>query len=142
MHTAPPTSHRDRLVALSATSWPHAGRGQVWLLGGSVLVLIGSFLPWITLSGLVTITGLQTAGRWTFYLGFLGLAGALVPWRAAAIVQGAVAGVAAIGLPLWQVLRLSAADVEGWQVGVGLVVCVAGGSLIARAVGRLITDRP
>ncbi|WP_370324326.1 hypothetical protein [Euzebya sp.] len=122
------------------TRWPQAGRGQKWLLGGSALILVGSFLPWITLSGIATVNGIQTAGLWTFYLGFLGLAGALVPSRTAATVQGIIAGGAAVVLPAWQVLRVSGLGVEGWQPGLGIFVCAAGASLAIRGVVHLVGD--
>lgn len=135
------SSFHSRVAGASRASWPHAGQGQKWLLGGSALILIGSFLPWITLGGLATVNGLQTAGLWTFYLGFLGAAGGLVPSRTAAVVQGGVAAAAALALPAWQVLRVVGLGLDGWQPGIGLLICVAGGSLAARAVVQLVADR-
>lgn len=121
--------------------WPQAGRGQKWLLGASLLIVVGSFLPWVTFGTLATINGLQTAGLWTFYLGTLGIAGALVPWRSVAIAQGAIAAVAALALPAWQMWHLYSTDLDGWQPGIGALICVAGGSLAARAVILLVSGR-
>lgn len=135
------TTLYSRMAAHSRSNWPHAGSGQKWLVGASLLILAGSFLPWIDLGGLATINGLQTAGLWTFYLGFLGLAGGLVPSRAAAVVQGSVAAIAALALPVWQVVRVARLGLDGWQPGLGIFVCIAGGSLAVRGVLRLLADR-
>ena len=119
---------------------PRTGPGQRTLLWGSLLVGVGSFLPWVdTVFG--SVTGVRGAGLWTFYAAFLGLAGALVPLRRLAAVQAAVLAVAALGLPAWQVVHLlSLVGVQGWRPGTGLVLVVAGGVLAARAA--LALSRP
>lgn len=132
------TTFQERLVQHSATTWPKAGRGQGWLLAGALLVIVGSVLPWVDLGGVARIDGLATAGLWTFYIGFLGMAGGLVPWRGLAIAQGAMLVVAALALPAWQVLRLVALDLPGWNPGLGLLLVVAGGSTAARGVLTLV----
>ncbi|MFA9447163.1 hypothetical protein [Egicoccus sp. AB-alg6-2] len=121
----------------SRRRWPPLGRGQPLLLVASIGVLVGSFLPWVdTIAG--RFTGMEGGGVWTFYAGFLGLAGGLVPRRGLARLNGAIAAVTAIGLPLWQLQRLNA--MCDWQVcmpSTGLVLVAGCGLLAARATHLL-----
>lgn len=136
------SSNASPLHARVRRRWPQAGRGQKWLLAGSAAAIVGSFLPWLELAFGARLHGVQGAGLWTFYLGSLGLAGALVPSRWAAIVQGAVCAAAAVGLPVLQVLRVFQLGLEGWQPGIGAVLVVAGGGMAARGVVQLMRDGP
>ena len=107
------------------------------LLGASVLVGFGSFLTWVA-TPVGDISGARGPGLWTFYAAVLGLAGAYVPWRRAAFVQGLVLVVAAIGLPVWQLARIiRLVGFGGWLPGPGVVLVVAGGILAALACRRL-----
>jgi len=103
------------------------------------MVAFGSFLPWID-TALGSVSGVRGAGLWTFYAAMLGLAGALVPSRVFALVQGAVLALVAIALPGWQVVHLlSLVGTEGWLPGPGLVIVFGGGVLAAVAVRRMGT---
>lgn len=101
------------------------------------MVALGSFLPWID-TALGAISGARGAGLWTFYAAMLGLAGALVPMRTLALVQGAVLALVALALPLWQAGHLlSLVGTAGWVPGPGLVLVFGGGVLAAVAVRRM-----
>ena len=119
----------------AARGW-HPGRR--WLLAGAAVAGVGSLLPWLELAFGASLGGLQGAGLWTFYLAWLGLAGALVPSRTAALVQGTIAGLAAVTLPILQVLDVARRDLPGWQPGVGLLLTVCGGVLLLRGVVTLL----
>ncbi len=117
--------------------WPRAGRGQKHLLGASLMVVLGSFLPWL-LTGVGSFSGARGAGLWTFYAACLGVAGALVPSRRAAAVQAALLAVVAIALPAWQVIHVvGLVGFAGWAPGPGLVLVAGGGVLAGVAAVRL-----
>jgi hypothetical protein len=105
-----------------------------------VMVLIGSFLPWIY-TALGSVSGARGAGLWTFYAATLGLAAALVPLRKLAAAQAALFAAVAVGLPLWQVLHLlRLVGAEGWFPGPGLVMVFGGGVLAGTAAWRLLRE--
>ncbi len=107
------------------------------LLLASGMALFGAFLPWV-LTGLGTISGTRGAGLWVAYAAMLGLAGALIPARLAAAVQGGILALTAIILPLWQVVHLlRLVGTAGWTPGPGLVLCLGAGVLAASASWRL-----
>ncbi|MDT0200541.1 hypothetical protein [Nocardioides sp. AE5] len=113
------------------------GTGRKSLAGAVVMVLLGSFMPWLTTS-LGSVSGAQGPGIWTFYAAVLGLAGALVPVRALAAAQAGILAVVAIGIPIWQVVHvLGLVGFAGWQPGPGLVLVIGGGALAARAAWLL-----
>lgn len=115
---------------------PPPGRKQ--LLGAVAMIIVGSFLPWVD-TAVGAVSGTRGAGLWTFYAAMLGLAGALVPWRRAAVVQGVVLAAAATLLPVWQVVHaLRLVGTEGWAPGPGLVVTFGGGVVAAVAVRALL----
>lgn len=104
------------------------------------MVAIGSFLPWLD-TRLGTVNGAHGPGLWTFYVAMLGLAGALVPIRTLAIVQGAVLAAVAVALPTWQLVHvLSLVGLGGWMPGPGLVLVFGGGVLAAAGVRRMLTS--
>ena len=113
--------------------------GRRQLLGAVAMVAFGSFMPWLdTVAG--TVSGARGAGLWTFYAAMLGLAGALVPIRSLAVVQGAVLAVVASVLPVWQLVHVySMVGTAGWMPGPGLVLVLGGGVLAAVAVRRMAT---
>jgi hypothetical protein len=103
---------------------------------------LGAFLPWVY-TGLGSVSGARGAGLWVFYAATLGLAGALVPLRRLAAVQAVVLAAVAIALPLWQVGHLlSLVGLQGWLPGPGLLLCLGGGVLAAKAALALLTSRP
>ncbi len=115
--------------------------GQGRLLGAAALLVVGALLPWLyTPAG--TVSGMRGPGIWTFYAAMLALAGGLVPHRRAAVLQGVVVAVVAVGLPVWQVVRvLNLVGLQGWLPGPGLVMTLAGGVLCAVAAHQLYAGR-
>lgn len=104
-------------------------QGRKRLLLASGMGLVGSFLPWI-LTGVGNVSGARGAGLWVAYAAVLGLAGALMPKRRVASVQGAVFAVVALGLTGWQLVHLvSLVGFAGWMPGPGLVMCIGAGAL-------------
>lgn len=101
------------------------------------MVTFGSFMPWLD-TALGTVSGIRGAGLWTFYAAMLGLAGALVPIRTLAVVQGAIFAVVAVALPVWQLVHvLNLVGTGGWMPGPGLVLVFGGGVLAGVAVNRM-----
>lgn len=112
------------------------GRGL--LLGACLLVVLGSFLPWVT-TAVGSVSGSAGAGLWTCYAAILGLAGVLVPVRTLAIAQAAVLSLAAVGLGVWQVGHVYAlVGFGGWNPGPGLVLVVGGGVVAGVAAVRML----
>lgn len=109
------------------------GPGSRRLLGASLLVLFGAFLPWIsTAAG--NFSGVRGPGIWTLYAAVLGIAGAIIRHRRWAAAHAAVLAAAALGLALWQVLHLvGLVGFSGWLPGPGLVMTLGGGALAASA---------
>lgn len=111
--------------------------GQGMLLGVAALLLVGAFLPWLYTS-LGEVSGFRGPGRWTFYAGMLALAGGIVPLPRLAAVQGLICGLAAIALPVWQVIHvLGLVGTAGWYPGPGLVLTFGGGVLSLAAARKL-----
>ncbi len=101
------------------------------------MVALGSFMVWVD-TPVGSVLGHQGPGLWTFYAAMFGLAGAIVPIRRLALVQGAVLAVVAVGLPLWQVTRIvGLVGFGGWMPGPGLVLVIGGGVLAAVATARM-----
>lgn len=102
------------------------------------MVAVGSFLPWLD-TAVGSVSGARGPGLWTFYAAMLGLAGALVPIRSLAVVQGAVLALTAIALPVWQLVHvLGLVGTAGWIPGPGLVLVLGGGVLAAVGVRRML----
>jgi len=97
-----------------------------------VMVLVGSFLPWL-FTGFGAISGGRGPGLWTAYAGILGLAALFMPWRRVAGVHAALLAVVAMALPAWQLVHVIGIGFGGWFPGPGLVVVFAGGVLAAAA---------
>ncbi|MFZ5869237.1 MAG: hypothetical protein ACOYXW_01695, partial [Actinomycetota bacterium] len=104
-------------------------RASRQLLGAALMVLVGAFLPWVsTAAG--NVSGVRGAGLWTMYAAFLGVAGAILKAPKVAGVHAAVMAVAAVALPVWQVLHLTGlVGLTGWVPGPGLVLTLGGGVL-------------
>lgn len=116
---------------------PVPGRRQ--LLGAVAMVSVGSFMPWLD-TAVGSVSGARGPGLWTFYAAMLGLAGALVPLRRLAIVQGAVLAATAVALPLWQLVHvIGLVGTAGWIPGPGLVLVFGGGVVAGVAVNRMRT---
>lgn len=112
-------------------------RSSLHLLGGSLMVLVGAFLPWIS-SGAGNFLGIRGAGLWTLYASFLGIAGAIIRPPKVVAVHAAILALVAIALPVWQLVHmLSLVGLAGWVPGAGLVLTVGGGVIAAVAAARL-----
>lgn len=116
--------------------------GKKPLLGASVMVLLGSFMPWID-TAVGNISGARGPGLWTFYAAMLGFAGVMVPLIRLAAAQAAVLGVTAVGLTTWQVVHLlDLVGTAGWRPGPGIVFVFGGGVLALVATWRLLRVSP
>lgn len=128
--------------------------GQMRLLGAGAFMALGGWLPWLytelgTVSGAVGLTRTNVLGvapgLWVFYFAMLAVAGGILPGRlrVAAAVQGVVAGLVGLALPVWQVVQmLSLVGTQGWMPGPGLVLSGFGGILALTAVGQLLRAGP
>lgn len=137
--STPGTSGRINLAASNRPRRPmHPGRKRLVL--GVLLVMIGSFLPWLYVGG-VPQSGALGPGLWTFYGSMLGLAGVLLPfhkingWHAAAM-----AGFCLV-IPVWQVVHIMGqVGISGWTPGPGLVMVIAGGVVAAGCALKLLRE--
>ncbi len=101
-----------------------------------LLVLIGSFMPWIH-TGLGNVSGARGPGLWTAYAAFLGLAGTLMPWRRVGAAHVTVFAAVALVLPAWQLVHVfRLVGLGGWMPGTGLVLVATGGVLASVAALR------
>lgn len=124
------------------------------LLGAGAFMALGGFLPWLytelgTVSGAVglsrTLVLGVAPGLWVFYFALLAIAGGLLPprLRVAAAVQGVIAGVVGLALPVWQAVQLlRLVGTEGWMPGPGLVLSAFGGILALTAARQLVQATP
>jgi hypothetical protein len=112
---------------------------QRQLLFAAFGVIVGSFLPWVTINMGLSYSGFAGAGLYTFYLGIFGIAAGLVPRRRMAAVQGGIVALGAVGLPLWQLLHLvSRVGLGGWLPGAGLIMVLASGVLAGLSTWQLV----
>lgn len=109
------------------------------LIMGVVLVLLGSFLPWIYVIG-VPKSGALGPGLWTFYAGTLGLAAVLMPWRRVAGGHAAVMAAVCLALPLWQIVHAIQFGFGGWMPGPGVVMVGFGGVIALQCAWRLFRE--
>ncbi|WP_256842979.1 hypothetical protein [Ornithinimicrobium cryptoxanthini] len=112
--------------------------GQKRMLGASVMILVGAFLPWLY-TPLGNFTGMNGPGLWTATVGMLALAGALVPLRRLAIGQALIAAAVAVVIPVWQFWHMfSLVGFAGWMPGPGLLLTAVGGLLCGIAAWQLL----
>lgn len=112
--------------------------GQRRLLAGSIMMLVGAFLPWMY-TQVGNFTGMSGPGLWTATVAMIALAGALVPVRMLAVVQAGIAAVVAIAIPLWQFWHMfSLVGMAGWMPGPGLLLTFVGGILCGVAAWQLL----
>jgi len=115
--------------------------GRKRLLWASLMALVGGFMPWL-MTEVGNVSGYRGAGLWVAYAAMLGLAGAMLPMRRVAAVQGFVLAAVAVALPLWQVVHLyGLVGFEGWMPGPGLVLCFGGG-VLAGVGARQLWQQP
>jgi len=115
--------------------------GQNQLVWFSLMIAVGSFLPWVS-TGFGNISGAtgMGAGYWTFIAAALGMAGGLMPWRKVAITHAWIVAAVAIALPVWQVLHLySLVGFGGWRPGIGLVLVFFGGLFCVKAARTMMS---
>ncbi|WP_046469349.1 hypothetical protein [Allosalinactinospora lopnorensis] len=117
----------------------HPGSG--WLLAGGLLMIIGSFTPWVS-TPLGNLSGMAGPGLWVLCAGTIAMAGALLPYRRIALLHALVPAVAAGGLVVWQLARLVqlSSATESWGKllpGIGLVLVAGGAVLLLRAAHRM-----
>lgn len=115
--------------------------GQGRLLAACAMLVVGAFLPWLqTAAG--PISGARGPGLWTFYASMLALAGGIVRHRMLAAAQGAVVGVVAVALPVWQLVHaLDLLGTSGWMPAPGAVLTIGGGGLALAAAWQLFSGR-
>lgn len=138
------TMERNGLVRTSPSTATRAparpGRRRLGLAVG--MVMIGSFMPWIS-TALGNLSGAGGPGIWTFYASMLGLGGALLPMRRLGAVQAAILSAVAVALPVWQLARVfDIVGFGGWMPGPGLVLVLGGGVLAGAAAVQLYRDAP
>ncbi|WP_300403133.1 hypothetical protein [Nocardioides sp.] len=115
--------------------------GRKALACASLLVVLGSFMPWVD-TALGAVSGIVGAGLWTFYAAWVGIAGAIISGTGrlrVAAGHALVFGAIALGLVAWQVVHVvQLIGFGGWQPGVGLVFVVGGGVLACVAGVRML----
>lgn len=121
--------------------WPYAGAGQATLLLGALLMVLGSFLPWVS-TPVGNLSGMSGPGLWTLSLGTVGVAGGFLRRRRIVLAHALAAGVCGVGLSAWQLARLAhiSATTASWGAavpGTGLLLVLAGGILAMRGAWRL-----
>ncbi|QFG69614.1 hypothetical protein [Ornithinimicrobium pratense] len=128
--------------------------GQMRLLGAGAFMALGGWLPWLytelgTVSGAVglsrTLVLGVAPGLWVFYFALLAVAGSILPprLRTAAAIQGLIAGVVGLVLPVWQAVQLlRLVGTAGWMPGPGLVMSAFGGILALMAARQLLKAEP
>lgn len=103
------------------------------LLWASALITVGAFLPWL-MTGFGTFTGMRGAGTWTVFAGVIGLGASLMRSRRLVLIHAVGIALIAITLPLWQLWHaVRLVGFRGWLPGIGLIMTLAGGIVIARA---------
>jgi hypothetical protein len=132
------------------------GAGRALVAIGSVLALIGCFLPWVTageLSGrVVTSNGLSGTGILVFLAACGMLLLVVLPYASSSgrsaldrpLAYALLAGVAIVGLVVRVAQLWSDGALELWPPGpsIGLWVCLAGLAFVALGVGQLLGERP
>lgn len=111
------------------------------LLLGAALVVLGSFLPWVS-TPFGNLAGTRGAGLWTLYAGVAAVAGGIVRSRLLAFGHAVVCSAVVLTLAGWQLGRLGRLALATGTAtvavpGLGLLLVVAGGALIAVAAFRL-----
>ena len=132
------------------------GIGRTLIAAGSVLALIGSFLPWLSageLSGqVVTANGLNGTGILVFVASVLMLLLVLLPYASSTgrssldkpLAYALLAGVAILGLVI-RIVQLWSEDALNLMPpdrAIGLWLAMGGMLLVALGVGELLGEKP
>lgn len=105
-----------------------------------LLVMVGSFLPWLYAAGEAQ-SGALGPGLWSFYAAMLGLAALMMPWRRVSGGHAAVMAAICLALPVWQLVHVfGLVGFGGWMPGPGLVMVAFGGIVAAQCAVRLWRD--
>ncbi|QYJ03153.1 hypothetical protein KUV85_12505 [Nocardioides panacisoli] len=134
--SSPAASSRRVNLAGSDRTRPAWHPARKRLIGAVVLVMLGSFLPWVYLVG-IPVSGAGGPGLWTFYTGTLGLAAVLMPWPRVAAGHAAVMSAVCLVLPSWQIGHVLQYGFGGWMPGPGLVMVFFGGVVALQCAWRL-----
>lgn len=117
--------------------WSHPKQKMLSLL--ALGVIVGAFLPWLE-TPIGVYRGFAGPGLYLFYVGIIGLAAGLVPFRLPAIVQGGLLAIVAVALPVWQMAKLiSKVGFDGWTPGVGMMMIIGCGLMAGRIVYEMAT---
>lgn len=137
----PERPYRRPMATSVAGPWPYVGRGQRRMLIASVIVIVGSVLPWVdTVAGV--FLGVEGAGLWTLAAGGIGLAGGVLRRRRLVIAHAVVVAVVPLVLATWQLMRLLGLCGGGACVpGIGLGLVLFGGILAIAALHQLLAER-
>lgn len=134
----------ERLRAGRSTGWGifHPGSGP--MIVGGLMLMISAFLPWVhvtltqsLIGEAFALRGTDGPGVATLALGFLALAGGLIPRRRLAIAHAAVAGVPValiVVLQIWNIIAASAQTAWGsFLPGMGVVLAGGAAVILIRA---------
>jgi len=115
--------------------------GSAGMIVGGLISVVGSLLPWVS-TPLGSLSGTAGPGLWTLSMGFLALAGALLPYRRVALAHALGPGIVIAAIVGWQAVRLVelSATTGSWGQllpGMGLVM-VTGGAVILLRTGYRI----
>jgi hypothetical protein len=116
--------------------------GSVAMIVGGLIMVVGSLLPWV-MTPIGNLRGSDGGGLMTFGLGFIAVAGAVLPYRRLAIAHCFVAGAGSAAIVAWQLARLVqlSATTDAWGQllpGMGLVMVGGGAVILLRAGFRLV----
>lgn len=130
------------------------GIGRTLVAIGSVIALIGSFLPWLSAGEMqgqvVTSNGLNGTGILVFVASVLLLLVLLLPYASSTgsssldrpLVLALLAAVAIVGLVIWVVGHLDSITLLPPDRSIGLWLAIVGLVLVALGVGELLGQKP
>lgn len=130
------------------------GIGRTLVAIGSVIALIGCFLPWLSAGEMqgqvVTSNGLNGTGILVFVASVLLLLVLLLPYASSTgtssldrpLVLALLAAVAIVGLVIWVVGHLDSITLLPPDRSIGLWLAIVGLVLVALGVGELLGQKP
>lgn len=118
--------------------------GSVGMLVGGLITIVGSLLPWVT-TPIGSLSGTVGPGLLTLSLGFIAIAGAVLPYRKVAIAHSLIPGFGVGAIVVWQVARLAhlSAATDSWGQllpGMGLVMAGGGAVILLSAGYRMVSS--
>lgn len=130
------------------------GIGRTLVAIGSVIALIGCFLPWLSAGEMqgqvVTSNGLNGTGILVFVASVLLLLVLLLPYASSTgsssldkpLVHALLAGTAIVGLVIWVVGHLDSITLLPPDRSLGLWLAIIGLVIVAMGVGELLGEKP